>query len=80
MEKSKALEISPNEVLAIPDILPTAHEIATILRLGTSYELVDWLVIHIQFAFDQLAQENKNLDIIQRPLPGALGSEEEREL
>ena len=46
MEKSKALEISPNEVLAILNIPPLAHEIAVILRFGISYAK------HQQFDYD----------------------------
>ena len=41
MEKGKASEISPNEVLVMPDIPPSSHEIAAILHFGTSYKLVD---------------------------------------
>ena len=39
----------------IPDIPPTAHEIATILCFGISYKLVDWLAKRMQFASNQLA-------------------------
>ena len=31
------------EALGFSDIPPAAHELATILQFGTSYELVEWL-------------------------------------
>ena len=46
IEKGKVSEISPNEVLAILNIPPLAHEIAVILRFGISYAK------HQQFDYD----------------------------
>ena len=63
MEHGKASEISPSEVLSMPNIPPTAHEFATLLQFGTSYELVDWLAKHLQFASYQLAQEHKDREM-----------------
>ena len=35
--------MTPSEVLGLPELLPTAHELAVILQFGTSYEPVEWL-------------------------------------
>ena len=78
MDKGKALEISPNEVLAIPDIPPPSHEITTILWFGTSYELVDWLTKHLQFTSYQLAQEHKDREMIQCALLGETEPKDEQ--
>ena len=40
-EKGKSSTTATQEVLAIPNIPPAAHEFAAILQFGTSYELVD---------------------------------------
>ena len=44
-----------DEVLAFPDIHPSAHEFVALLQASTSYELVDWLAKRLQFAVEQLA-------------------------
>ena len=54
-----------------------AHELAALLQAGTSYELVDWLAKRLQFAAEQLPQEHKDREMIQKALLGALTLEEE---
>ena len=79
MEQGKASEISSNEVIGIPNIPPTAHVIATILRFRTTYELVDWLAKRLLFSSYQMVQEHKDGEMIQRAMIGALEPEEESE-
>ena len=79
MEWEKVSEVSPNEILGIPDIPLVAHEIVAILCFGTTYELVDYLAKRLQFASNQLTQEHKDWEMIQYAMLSALESEEERE-
>ena len=66
-----------DDILAFTDIPPVAHEFAALLQAGTSYELVDWLAKRLQFAAEQLPQEHKDREMIQKALLGALTLEEE---
>mgnify|MGYP000155537744 CR=1 FL=1 len=59
--------VALDEVFAFPDIPPVAHEFVAMLQAGTSYELVDWLAKRLQLAAEQLAQEHKVWEMIQRP-------------
>ena len=49
-ENRQMSEVTPKEILLKLDTPPVLHEIAAILRFGTSYELVDWLGKRLQFA------------------------------
>ena len=65
MEKGKSSMVAPKDILSMPDTPPVVHEITAILRFGTSYELVDWLAKHLQFASEQLAQEHKDKEMLR---------------
>ena len=48
------------------------HESAALLQAGTSYERVAWLAKQLQFTGEQLAQENRDWEMIQKALVGTL--------
>ena len=43
VEKGKSSIMTPREVLGLPELPPTTHELAAIMQFGTSYEVVEWL-------------------------------------
>ena len=59
-------EMTIDEVMIMLEIPPATHEVATILQLGTTLELVEWLVRQLTFASNQLTQEHKDMEMIQR--------------
>ena len=61
-----------DDILAFTDIPPVAHEFAALLQAGTSYERVAWLAKQLQFTGEQLAQENRDWEMIQKALVGTL--------
>ena len=73
-------EVAPRDILLQPDTPPVVHEIAAILRFGTSYELIDSLAKRLQFTLEQLVQEHKDREMIQMVMLGALEPVDEREV
>ena len=49
-EKCQVSEVAPRDIFLKPDTPLAVHEIAAILRFGTSYGLIDWLAKRLQFA------------------------------
>ena len=43
VEKGTSSSMTPREVLGLPKLPPTTHELVAIMQFGTSYELVEWL-------------------------------------
>ena len=43
VEKGKSSIMTPREALGLPELPPAAHEMASIMQFGSSYELVEWL-------------------------------------
>ena len=54
-----------------------AHEFATLLQFGTSYELVNWLAKRLQHASNMLTQEHKDREMIQRAMLGMIEPEQQ---
>mgnify|MGYP006872755391 CR=1 FL=1 len=65
------------EALGFSDIRAVAHELATILQFGTSYELVEWLARRLQEVSERMAQEHRDQIMIQKSLSGAVEPEEQ---
>ena len=68
------------EATAFPEIPPAAHELAAILQLGTSYELVEWLARRLHEVFERMAQEHRDQIMIQKTLRGTIDSQDQREI
>ena len=72
--------ITTVQVVGFSDIPPAAHELATIVQFGTSYELVEWLARRLQEVSERMAQEHMDQIMIQKSLSGVVELEEQQEL
>ena len=72
--------MTSKEVLGLPKLPPAAHELATIMQCGTSYELVEWLTQWLQEVLEFLAQEHKDRVMIQKSLIGIVEPKEQPEI
>ena len=68
------------EATAFPEIPPVAHELATILQFGTSYELVEWLAKRLQEVSERMAQEHRDQRMIQMTLRGTVDPQDQQEI
>ena len=80
VEKGKSSIMTPREVLGLPELPPTTHELAAFMQFDTLYELVEWIAQQLQEVSERLAQEHKDRVMIQKSLIGAVELEEQQEL
>ena len=71
--------MTPREVLGLPKLPPTTHELVAIMQFGTSYELVEWLAQRLHEISGLLAQEHKDRIMIQKAMIRAIEHEDQPE-
>ena len=68
IEHGQTTQISEDEVLSYKDLPVEAYEFSVLLRLGTTYELMDFLARTQVVAAARLAEEHAEMKMIQRAL------------
>ena len=80
IEQGRASEISEDEVLGYKDLPAEAYEFSALLRLGTAYEIIDFLARAQVAAAARMAAEHAEAQMIQRALTGDIDPSEDRAL
>ena len=80
IEHGQTTQISEEEVLSYKDLPAEAYEFSALLRLGTTYELMDFLVHAQVAAVARMAEEHAETKMIQRALMGEIETHEDRAL
>ena len=65
IEHGQTTQISENEVIGYKDLLVEAYEFSALLRLGTTYELMDFLARAQVIAAARMAEEHAETKMIQ---------------
>ena len=80
IEHGQTTQISGDEVLGYKDLPVEAYEFSALLRLGTTYELMDFLVRTQVVVGARMAEEHEETRMIQRALTGELEPHKDRAL
>ena len=80
IEHGQTTQISEDEVLGYKDLPAEAYEFSALLRLGTTYELVDFLARARIAAVARMADEHAETKMIQRALLGETEPKDDRAL
>ena len=80
IEHGQTTHISEDEVLGYKDLPVEAYEFNALLRLGTTYELVDFLARAQIKAAARMAEEHAETKMIQCALLGEIEPQEDRAL
>ena len=80
IEHGQTTQISEDEVLGYKDLPAEAYEFSALLRLGTTYELVDFLARAQIAAAARMADEHAETKMIQRALLGETEPKDDRAL
>ena len=80
IEHGQTTQISEDEVLGYKDLPVEAYEFSALLRLCTTYELVDFLERAQVVATARMAEEHVETKMIQRALMGELEPQVDRAL
>ena len=80
IEHGQTTQISEDEVLGYKDLPVEAYEFSVLLRLGTTYELMDFLVRAQVAAAARMTEEHEETKMIQCALIGDLEPQEDRAL
>ena len=80
IEHGQTTQISEDEVLGYKDLPVEAYEFSVLLRLGTTYELMDFLVRAQVAAAARMTEEHEETKMIQCALIGDLKPHEDRAL
>ena len=80
LERGKRSLISESKVLAYREIPAIAHEFTKILPFGTSFELVEFLVMQQVTVAKRLAEEHAKRQMIQRAIDSHIELENENAL
>ena len=80
IEHGQTTQISEEEVLGYKDLPVEAYEFSALLRLGTTYELMDFLARAQVAAATRMAEEHAETKMIQRALMGEIEPHEDRAL
>ena len=80
IEHGQTTQISEDEVLGYRDLPAEPYEFSVLLRLGTTYELMDFLSRAQVAAAARMAKEHTESKMIQRALMGELEPHEDRAL
>ena len=80
IEHGQTTHISDDEVLRYKDLPAEAYEFSAMLRLGTTYELVDFLARAQIKAVARMAKEHAGTKMIQRALLGETERKDDRAL
>ena len=80
IEHGQTTQISEDEVLGYKDLPTEAYEFSALLRLGTTYELMDFLTRAQVVAAAGMAEEHAESKMIQQALMGELKPQEDRAL
>ena len=80
LEHGQTKQISEDEVLGYKNLPAEAYEFSALLRLGTTYKLMDFLTRAQVVSAVRMAKEHTESKMIQRALMGELEPEEDRPL
>ena len=80
IEHGQTTQISEDEVLDYKDLPAEAYEFSALLRLGTIFELVDFLARAQVAAAAQMADEHAETKMIQRAVLGESEPKDDRAL
>ena len=80
IEHGQTTQISEDEVLGYKDLPAEAYEFSALFRLGTTYELMDFLAHAQVAATPRMAEEHEETKMIQQALIGDLEPHEDRAL
>ena len=77
IEHGQTTQISEDDILGYKDLLVEACKISALLRLGTTYELMDFLARAQVVEVVHMAEEHADTKMIQRALMGELEPQED---
>ena len=80
IEHGQTTQISEDEVLGYKDLPVEAYEFSALFRLGTTFELMDFLARAQVATAARMAEEHAESKMIQRALMGELEPQEDRAL
>ena len=80
IEHGQTTQISEDEVLCYKHLLVEAYEFSELLRLGTTYKLMDFFARAQVGAAARMAEEHAESKMIQRALMGELEPQQDRAL
>ena len=80
IEHEKTTQISEDDVLGYKDVPPKAYEFSVLVRLGTTYELMDFLARAQVAVAACTAEKHAESKMIQHAVMGELKPQEDRAL